>query len=87
MCKVSTKICILTAALLVLCSASASETMATTFDEQLCDAPADIALATGDYPMAIELHSVYAIKEKRRAGTLSSGICVRHGGTRRRRNR
>jgi Flp pilus assembly protein TadD len=64
MCKVSTKICILTAALLVLCSASASQTMATTIDEQLCDAAADIALATGDYPMAIELHSRY-LRSKR----------------------
>jgi hypothetical protein len=50
MCKVNTKICILTAALLALYSASASETMATTIDEQLCDSVADIVLATGDYP-------------------------------------
>jgi Flp pilus assembly protein TadD len=64
MCKVSTKVCILTAALLVLCSASASETMATTIDGQLCDAAADIALEVGDYPMAIELHSMY-LRSKR----------------------
>jgi Flp pilus assembly protein TadD len=57
--KVNTKICILTGALLVLCSAIASEGMTTTMDEPPCDAAADIALATEDYPMAIELHSRY----------------------------
>jgi Flp pilus assembly protein TadD len=62
--KVNTKICILIAALLVLCSASASETTAATIDEQLCDAAADIALEAGDYPMAIEMHSRY-LRSKR----------------------
>ena len=62
--KVGTKICILAAALLVLSSAIASEAMATTMDEQPCDAAADNALATGDYPMAIELHSRY-LRSKR----------------------
>jgi Flp pilus assembly protein TadD len=62
--KVRTKICILAAALLVLCSTIASETVATTIDRQLCDAAADIALEAGDYPMAIELHSIY-LRSKR----------------------
>jgi Flp pilus assembly protein TadD len=57
--KLGTKICVLAAALFVLCSAIASETMATTIDDQLCAAAADIALEAGDYPMAIELHSRY----------------------------